>query len=598
MGNLNIDPVRMKAFLRGELTRQDLFGNMNTGDFDIVLPEEYRITFEDVLHALHIFQEQKLTYNQIYTNWYNDIVALADDIGLPEAAGCGNMMFRFIDMDEALGRIPFSREAALLDVMSLLYQMPLADGGSFDAEADLDECIEMMENILYNEERPIYDWKLTMIQKMKYAMYLFDHEQIDLVDQPHRDLFRRCVDDACEEGIYDAMRIKAFCSYGGCSVYPCDWELAREYFEILTDEVEDAMAANALGYIYYYGRCSEGVPDYDLAFRYFALGAFAGVYESMYKTADMLAEGQGVPRNTTAAMNQVRFVYSHTKTPFTEGIYSIAFADAALRMGDYHRDGIGTEPDQMLAYSYYLDASLAIRLRMQYDKSYGDDTVYENIQKALADMEKKLGKFVHESSSRMHDPALIDRMLSGGYALQMQIEKNEKDEVILVFERPEHDPQKKILLTIENMSYSALKDKVVLTAEDFSGRSLQPGMSVTFDRIGYDIDTGETIFYDRGNEAGRIFADAFVFEDDRPQGWQSEETLDFVRVLIPDLQEQYDYICPLPGLKRGDDVLVETKYGTKQGTVVSTFICRLSEMPGKPETYKPVLQKIMVQRLS
>ncbi len=550
-----------------------------------------KITYEDFLAALKNMRDKGSTVDEVLDNWFGPLMEISDLIGFPEAVGTE---MRMPDSPPLLPENPFERGKVLTAVIGLFF-----DGAEVPDDAEftemLGEYIEMMENTLYNEERPVSEWKLSLLQEMRYAAELFENEQIDLADPEYKDLFVRCLNDCCDKGIYDALKIKAFCSCGGNSVYPCDWNLAREYFEILVEETEDPMAANALGHICLNGRTNNGVPEYELAYKYFSYAAFAGVFESMYKSADMLAEGRGIMRSHRAAMNQVRFVYSHTKTPFTDGIYSIAFADAAWRMGNYHRDGIGTDTDLLLAYSYYLDAQTALFCRMRYDQSWGDDELFDQIQDSIADMESRLGNHVHESRSRMHEPALIDRILSGGFPLIMKIRKRKKS-AELIFRRQETGEKSLILLTVENMSYSTLKKTVSIKAEGLRECTLDNGEEILFDRVGYDMFTEETIFWYDTMEVGRMKTDYFVYEDDRPEGWQGHEFMTYAKVIFRNENTAEEMICEIPGLKKGDRVLAERNGEVAEGIIANLFKARDFDM--EEREYGRVIQKISMRFLS
>ena len=67
------------------------------------------------------------------------------------------------------------------------------------------------------------------------------------------------------------------------------------------------------------------------------------------------------------------------------------FADAALRMGNVYAKGIGRETDIPTAYSYYLQAGYAAKLRSR-DNYFGDATVVKNIRKAMEEMKEQLPK--------------------------------------------------------------------------------------------------------------------------------------------------------------------------------------------------------------
>ena len=80
------------------------------------------------------------------------------------------------------------------------------------------------------------------------------------------------------------------------NVYKNMWD--DGWYNRIIDSVSFSFAIiERIGYIYYYGRCWDGQPQYDEAFRYFSVGAAGGIYESRYKLADMFAKGYGVVQN-------------------------------------------------------------------------------------------------------------------------------------------------------------------------------------------------------------------------------------------------------------------------------------------------------------
>lgn len=172
-----------------------------------------------------------------------------------------------------------------------------------------------------------------------------------------RMMYKKYLEELCEEGNLWAIAIKGYAHYGeGNPIYPCDWEISRDCMLRLVDEGDErlqAQAANTLGYIYYYGRCNGGVPEYELAFKYFSLASFFGFFEATYKIGDMLAEGKGIPKNETAALRLYVSVYNDCFERFQSGDTQIAFADAALRMGKAHLKGIGVEQNLMTAYACF-----------------------------------------------------------------------------------------------------------------------------------------------------------------------------------------------------------------------------------------------------
>ncbi len=534
-----------------------------------------RISFEDVLSALRRIDSEKIPMLKVLNEWMDPLYSIGDEIGLPDALGFENTSTADILLDEIIGRSPLNRENTMYHVLGYMWHAPqmFSDDASFFHEVH--DWLEMMENTLWNEERPMYEWKLTAMQKMHYVMDLFQNEMIDLTDGAHQELFRRSLDELCEEGIYDALKIKAFCCMDGNTVYDRDVRLASEYFEACAREDEDPMAANALADLYLQGDLNDGIPQYDLAYKYYSVAAFSGVYESILRCADLLLDGHGVPRNAMAAYNQILYVYTHTKQQFTEGVYSIAFADAAVRMGDCWMNGIPGEPDVKLAYSYYLDAETAIRMRMRYDKCRGDDALYRRIQTAVHKTASLLGDECMQKESDMPEPLLIDRMLSGGFPLRMRCRRTE-DGMDLIFSRVEPAAADYILLTVEGMSSSALKKEVLLHAQGCE--DLAEDTDIIFSAVGFDYLAKRTYLYDQKNEVCAFTCSSFILKDDRPENWTDQPLAAYVNVQLND-GTRCEYRSDVPGLKRGDRVAVPSVYGELEGKVVTVFRARPYQVP-------------------
>ncbi len=553
-----------------------------------------RISFEDVLAAIERIDREQIPMIRVLDEWMDPLYRIGDDIGLPEALGFENTKTAEILLDDIIGRSPLNRENTLYHVLGNLWHAPQMFKSDADFLAEAAQWKQMMENTLWNEERPIYEWKLTIMQKLHYVLDLFQSESIDLCDRAHQDLFRRSLEELCDEGIYDALRIKAFCSVDGNSVYPKDIDLAAEFFEICAEEDEDAMSANALGDIYLRGDLNDGIPQYDLAYKYYSLAAFAGVYESMCRCADLLMEGHGIPRNRNAAYNQILYVYTHTKQAFTEGIYSIAFADAAVRMGECWENGTAGPPDLKLAYSYYLDAETAVRMRMRYDKCRDDNELYEKIRDSLQRLSARLGDDCMEKESVLPEPLLIDRMLSGGYPLRMRCEKAGDRQMVLRFTRTEQIPYYGILLTVESMSASDLYSEVCILADGCD--DLEEGTDVVFSAVGFDFSTKRTILYHQGEEVLSFRTEHFRYRCERPDDWYEQPPVSYACVQFSD-GSRGEYRCDVPGLKRGDRVIVPTAIGEQEAAVVCMFRERTWRMEGLTENMR-VLRKVSLHLMA
>lgn len=128
---------------------------------------------------------------------------------------------------------------------------------------------------------------------------------------------RNIVNSLAESDDPNALEAFGYACYGGDNpVFECDWVKARDCFLKLcsldtADDLDKCYFANTLGYIFYYGRCNDGVPENEKALKYFTVGANGGIYESMYKLADMYINGYGTDKNKRAAEYLISSVYQN-----------------------------------------------------------------------------------------------------------------------------------------------------------------------------------------------------------------------------------------------------------------------------------------------
>ena len=204
-----------------------------------------------------------------------------------------------------------------------------------------------------------------------------------------------------EKGIYRSMRQIGYEYYEGCNGFPCDAVKALYWLKKAYEVRQEPDIARTLGYIYYYGRTTGGVPDGDNAFRYFAIGHFAGgYYEATYKLADCYVHGYGTPVCFEAAYRLVSSVYKDSWEGFLNGENFTKLADAALRLGSYYRDGVFVKADHVRAYDFYLEARAAIRARLSAGEYIGDRGVAAGICHSIKELSQEIGE---PSSKRRFD---------------------------------------------------------------------------------------------------------------------------------------------------------------------------------------------------
>jgi len=175
--------------------------------------------------------------------------------------------------------------------------------------------------------------------------------------------------------------------YEGINGFEVNFNKSLYYLEKCYKMKQDPFVARTIGYIYYYGRTTNGVPVGDKAFQYFAIGYFAGrSTEATYKLADCYVKGYGTPVSHESAYNIVREIYDEEHLKFLNHNPN-KFPDVALRMGSYYKDGIGVTKDYSTSYRHYLIARHSIKKRIEEDEYIGDRSVALAISKGIEELE-------------------------------------------------------------------------------------------------------------------------------------------------------------------------------------------------------------------
>ena len=335
----------LKALCRYEKTYSGLMKRRGSWENGEYTQETYKITPEDLKAAIQNFEKSGKPMIEFYWQWYGDVI---DNLMRAEIAKYNE------DYRESLltGDGMPSETRVFCTAMRMIKYEALKD------ETILQQVIE---------------------------------DRLEEANDEIKTVYRKYLDELCEKDDIDALRCKGYACYGnGNAVYGQDWIASRDCFLKMMELNPSGETANTLGYIYYYGRCNGGVPEYDKAFRYFMQGAMGGITESWYKLADMYISGYGTNKHPEVAYDIIMNLYKQQKTAFEADDPYNDFADVALRAGNLYKDGIGCEPDPDRAYEYYLESKDAIQKRMEEENYYGDDKVLANIEAAIKEIQPRV----------------------------------------------------------------------------------------------------------------------------------------------------------------------------------------------------------------
>ena len=303
----------------------------------------------------------------------------------------------------------------------------------------LEEIVQMAEYYEYNREHDMSDWKLTRWQR--YQIVLAFSDDTSNVSKSRRELFKRIIDEECENGNETAMRIKGYGCYGGDKVFDCDWEESRKWVTKLFEKDGNPYYANTLGYIYYYGRCNNGVPEYEKAFQYFSVGAAHDLYESMYKIADMFLGGKGCIKSPETSAHIVFKLYQDSRPKFCTG-EDAKFADIALRWAAHWQ----RRERYSDAFYHYLEADYAIKKRLKKSDFFGDKKVHENITKSIEEVKAKLEPGYFKDKEVTRNPFWLFNMIEDDCNAKFEINHIEGNRYRIKVTRPKKDHTGKALI--------------------------------------------------------------------------------------------------------------------------------------------------------
>ena len=402
----------------------------------------YKVTYDDVVSVCENIIDADPSFEEM-EDWVCYIFEVINEhFEWPENSDC-----LWGTTDEDMIRLIFD---SLYDVCyeDLCYE----DASTIKEAVEL--IYEMIRDHEYNRGRDLSEWR---ISKLHRSILLRAYEgETEKLSPEYKSRFRELVEQACDEKDTVAMHIKGYECYGGGDLYACDWEESRRLITELFDLTGNPQYANTLGYIYYYGRCNGGIPEYDKAFQYYSIGAAHDLLESMYKIADMFKAGKGCIKSPKTSAHIIQKLYMDVRPRFCRGS-DANFADIALRFASIFRDN----EDYVYAYEHYLEADYAIKKRLLKSDFFGNYKVQENITGSLEEVRAHLPETFFVDEFELENTRLLNDLFDLEKKIRVHVERTGENCYKMELSVEEASDEDKLLVVFPRIDYVELTDKLV-----------------------------------------------------------------------------------------------------------------------------------------
>ncbi|MBE5958206.1 MAG: sel1 repeat family protein [Lachnospiraceae bacterium] len=604
MKHVDITETNLKQICRYECGLDDIMGESVRANF--TCKAHYMITASDVCTALTRVRDEKQTFEEFYYGWYELISdTFKDAVGFYKSMAARPVIVRdaedisYIEYPEYT--LTKNEKYVLAYVFEKIEEMCIGAGMEdvVSEIMDLDSCIDCIVYYLEDKEKSV--WSRRYVDEVK-TKYIVERENCyDEMSSAEFAAYKRFVEQLCKKDNVEALRIKGYATYGGNKLYECDWKKSRDCMLKLVDLTGDPYPANSLGYIYYYGRCSDGVPDYELAYKYFSMGAMGGIYESIYKIADMYIHGYYVHESLDRAENLCAFVYEENLKLIEKGRFDCKFADAALRMGDLAKLKGNDIYAIQEAYFYFIQAEYAINMRIKNADHYGDSIVKKRITEEKNNIESILeqaGIAINLQTFAMDYPWFFTNLCSEGTRCLLTYNKIKDNRYELTVERiprMDTDKSKAILMTVCCLGFCRLLDRVTVVLDDPETIwTINKENAIMFDavRMSDDQDGDSVVVFYLDDQVVASIKDGVYIFNKPSEIINDGEVVRMARVTFGRVDKTYDYICDLDEVKEGDTVVVQGYDGETEATVVDVFKKPVSMLPYPLDRYKKIIRKV------
>ncbi|MDO4502884.1 MAG: hypothetical protein Q4D06_06840 [Coriobacteriia bacterium] len=587
---LIISQEDLRALIRYEITGQELKGNypsafLTSNDF-------YQMTLDDLEVALWNLHNSDATDEEILEGWLHPVLRdLEEEYGIQKAVDG--------ETEDAAGDQDIPGLPTASSIIDQTLGALIARYWEGDQTVDLTELLQTIRQFRRDRDLPLSQRTLTLTQ-MTIFVSEWDNARVAAFGTPEIEaLYTKCVNALAEANVPLGLREKAYACYGkGNAGFDEDWEASRDCLLKLEEIAPEADYANTLGYIYYYGRCNGGVPEYEKAFYWFSLGAAGGIYESRYKLADLIKDGKGCHKSPKIARKMIEDLYGENLDLFCLGKANTKFADISLRMGKLHLSDDPEEDNPAFALSCFLMAKTAIRMRRQSMDAYGDARVEAAIDQALANVIETHDCF--KKNTRPTFDSLVMLLFFGlGLGLRRwQVDYTWKDDrtLKLVFRMQAKSGERyapKIPVTILQSHFCGFLEKMTVTAKLVDGAERQDALGFLEEKGTHYFDEvkelwgGGNALLAYGKEVAQLPC-TFTICCRNIAGKSNR----YVAVAFDDADMPYQYLCDDPSIQPGTRVLVPFGKKEREGTVLRACERFDSELELPKRAYRQVIRAL------
>lgn len=555
-----LPPIELTSQECGQLVRLErdissvVCGNVAN---NIVCTEKYTLTVEEFLVALQKI-ESSFDDKKLFNAWLAFIKIIFKN--------------RFNDDDDK-----FYNEN---DVLNSMYDY-LCLYGINRREKFLKSAIEEGKTFLRDVGKPISEREYPEYMKVRLLISMKTDAAMNVAAQERITLYRTFAEELAEKGDIDGLWAVGYGCYGGNRAFSCDWVRARDciekLFEVEESIDEKALAANALGYIYYYGWDNDGVGEYELAYKYLSFAAFNGIFEAKYKIADMYKNGYGVIQSSDTSDNIITELYNENLKHIRGGTLDSKFAQTACRMGIMYEE----REEYNEALHYYLQAEFAFNMCR-----YDDDDVKaaKAVSAAIARVKNESNFNPNCNECHFSPEKILGDELTDGKKLDLVIKKQSELNYKMTFsphQTPDGKPRK-MFITFYPFEICGFFDKI-----DAIFSAKKPLDENLLGRVFVIDDMKFCDFFLDGKKVLALNGLGYPYFKRQKT---KKKKYRFISVSF-DGVNFYDYLCDDESIREGDNVTVEAN-GIKGGYTVQYVTQKTeNELPLPLKRYKSVIEK-------